>query len=154
MGSGHVELDRAVDSIRVGQRHRTDLGDLDELVASIDRLGLLQPITISPDGTLICGARRLEAVRRLGWQRVNVWVRSGISTRLEQLLAEQHENTMRKAFTPTEAATLYQELKNLMAEDAAKPPPASALTARAPNTVLPIRQHRQTAPLVSKLPNS
>lgn len=117
---GHIELDRAVESIRVGQRHRTDLGDLDELVASIDQLGLLQPITISPDGTLICGARRLEAVKQLGWQRVNVWVRSGISTRLEQLLAEQHENTMRKAFTPTEAATLYQELKTLIAEDAAR----------------------------------
>lgn len=117
---GHIELDRAVESIRVGERHRTDLGNLDELVASIDQLGLLQPITISPDGTLICGARRLEAVKRLGWQRVNVWVRSGISTRLEQLLAEQHENTMRKAFTPTEAATLYQELKTLIAEDAAR----------------------------------
>ncbi|WP_220489245.1 ParB/RepB/Spo0J family partition protein [Tessaracoccus sp. MC1679] len=122
---GHIELDRSVESIRVGQRHRTELGDLDELVASIDRLGLLQPITISPDGTLICGARRLEAVKRLGWQRVNVWVRSGISTRLEQLLAEQHENTMRKAFTPTEAATLYQELKTLIAEDATRRQAAS-----------------------------
>ncbi|MFV0307078.1 MAG: ParB N-terminal domain-containing protein [Desertimonas sp.] len=122
MGSrdGHVELDRAVESIHVGHRHRTDVGDLDELVASIGELGLLQPITISPDGTLICGARRLEAVKRLGWRQVNVWVRSGISTRLQRLLAEQHENTMRKAFTPTEAAALYRELKTLIAEDAAR----------------------------------
>jgi ParB family chromosome partitioning protein len=120
MGSGHIELDRTVDSIRVGYRHRHDLGDLDELSESIRELGLMQPITISPDGTLICGARRLAAVQALGWKHVNVWVRSGISTPLERLMAEQHENTMRKPLTPTEAATLYRELKALMAEDAAR----------------------------------
>lgn len=120
MGSGHIELDRAVDSIRVGYRHRQDLGDLEELIESIRELGLMQPITISPDATLICGARRLAAVKALGWKHVNVWVRSGISTPLERLLAEQHENTMRKPLTPTEAATLYRELKALMAEDAAR----------------------------------
>ncbi|WP_053208205.1 ParB N-terminal domain-containing protein [Jiangella muralis] len=120
MASGHIELDRAVDSIRVGYRHRHELGDLDELAASIRQLGLLQPITISPDGVLICGARRLAAVKTLGWKHVNVWVRSGISTELERLLAEQHENVTRKPLSPTEAATLYQELKALMAEDAAR----------------------------------
>ena len=36
---GGVELDRAVDSIRVGYRSRHDLGDLDELCASIQKLG-------------------------------------------------------------------------------------------------------------------
>lgn len=117
---GHIELDRPVDAIVVGQRHRRDLGDHDQLVASIRELGILQPITISPDGTLICGARRLEAARRLGLRHINVWVRSGISTRLRQLLAEQHDHTTRKPFTPTEAAGLYRELKTLIAEDAAR----------------------------------
>lgn len=120
MASGHIELDRAIDSIRVGYRHRQDLGELDDLVESIRKLGLMQPITISPDGTLICGVRRLAAVKALDWKHVNVWVRSGISTPLERLLAEQHENTMRKPLTPTEAAALYRELKALMAEDAAR----------------------------------
>jgi ParB family chromosome partitioning protein len=120
MSEGHIELARAVASIRVGHRYRTDLGDLDELVASIRLLGLLQPITISPDGTLICGVRRYAAVQELGWKTVNVWVRSGISTDLERLLAEQHENTTRKHLTPTEAARLYAELKALYQEDAAR----------------------------------
>ncbi|TXN29804.1 ParB N-terminal domain-containing protein [Lacisediminihabitans profunda] len=120
MSDGHIELARAVDSIRVGLRFRRDFGDLDELCESIGRLGLLQPITISPDGTLICGARRYAAVRKLGWKTINVWVRSGISTDLERALAEQHENTMRKPFTPTEAARLYTELKHLYQEDAAR----------------------------------
>jgi ParB family chromosome partitioning protein len=120
MSEGHIELARAVASIHVGHRFRSDLGDLDELVASIQLLGLLQPITISPDGTLICGVRRYAAAVELGWKTVNVWVRSGISTDLERLLAEQHENTMRKNLTPTEAARLYAELKKLYQEDAAR----------------------------------
>lgn len=121
MGSvGRLELDRPVEAITVGVRHRDDLGNLGDLAASISEHGLLQPITISPDGTLICGRRRLAAVQRLGWTRVNVWVRSGISTQLEHLLAEQHENTNRKPFNNTEAAALYRELKALMAEDAAR----------------------------------
>jgi ParB family chromosome partitioning protein len=74
--SGHIELDRAVASIRVGQRHRRDLGDLNALVASIRREGLLQPITITPDGLLVCGARRLAAVR-LFWFNCFLWFWSG-----------------------------------------------------------------------------
>lgn len=117
--SGHIELERTVDSIRIGRRHRADLGDLDDLVASIEREGLLQPITITPDGVLVCGARRLAAIKELGWKSVNVWVRSGISDRLGQLLAEQDENLLHKPLTPLEAAALYRGLKGLVAEDAA-----------------------------------
>ena len=84
-GHGHIELDRAIDSIRVGARHRTDLGDIDALAASIERQGLLQPITVTPDGDLVCGARRLAALRQLGHRQVSVWVRSGISDGLVRI---------------------------------------------------------------------
>lgn len=115
---GHIQLQRAVASIMIGHRHRTDLGDIDALAASIAKLGLLQPPTITTDGTLVCGARRLAAVKQLGWRTVDVWVRSSISDRLGHLLAEQDENTQHKDLTPVEAAALYRELKALMAEDA------------------------------------
>lgn len=118
--AGHIELERTVDSITVGRRHREDLGDLGPLVASILRDGLLQPITITPDGHLICGARRLAAIKQLGWKTVNVWVRSGISDRLGRLLAEQDDNLLHKPLTQLEAAALYRELKTLLAEDAAR----------------------------------
>lgn len=118
MSSGHIELERSVSSISIGQRHRTDLGDLDTLAASIARNGLLQPPTITPDGVLVCGRRRLAAIVQLGWRTVNVWVRSGISDRLGHLLAEQDDNVLHKELTPLEAAALYRELKALMAEDA------------------------------------
>ena len=118
--AGHIELERSVDSIRVGVRHRKDLGDLTKLIASIDELGLLQPITISPDGTLLCGRRRLEAIRHLEWRTVKVWVRSGLSDELHSLMAQQDDNVLHKPLSIIEAATLYEELKKVLAEDAAR----------------------------------
>lgn len=118
--SGHIELDRTVDSIIVGNRHRIDLGDLTALAESIARDGLLQPLTVTIDGVLVCGARRLAAIKLLGWRTVNVWVRSGISDRLGHLLAEQDDNVLHKELTPSEKTALYRELKTLMAEDASR----------------------------------
>lgn len=120
VGAGRIELERSVESIWVGTRHRHDLGNLDPLMESITRDGLLQPITITPDGMLICGARRLAAIRELAWKTVNVWVRSGISSTLGQLLAEQDDNVLHKPLTPTEQASLYAELKAVLMEDAAR----------------------------------
>ncbi|MFB7893680.1 ParB N-terminal domain-containing protein [Microbacterium sp. NPDC056044] len=143
---GHIELDRSVDSIRVGSRHRADLGDIDTLAESIERQGLLQPITVTPEGVLVCGARRLAALRQLGVRKVSVWVRAGISDRLTQVLAEQDENALHKPLSPTEAVALYRECKALLAEEAArrqiasrfstteKPvPPDGAVTLTAPS---------------------
>jgi ParB family transcriptional regulator, chromosome partitioning protein len=115
---GHIELDRAIDSITVGIRHRKDPGDLAKLAESIDRMGMLQPITITPDGVLVCGWRRLEAVRRLGWKSMKVWVRSGISDKLNALLAQQDDNELHKPLNELEKATLYRELKAIRAEEA------------------------------------
>ena len=117
---GSIQLDRTVESILVGTRHRADLGDIDALAASIGRDGLLQPLTITIDGVLVCGARRLAAIKKLGWRTVNVWVRSGLSDRLGQLLAEQDDNMLHKPYTQLEAAGLYREIKQVMAEDAAR----------------------------------
>jgi ParB family chromosome partitioning protein len=110
----------AVDSIVVGARHRKDAGDLDALAASIDQLGLLQPITVTPDRVLVCGWRRLQAVKRLGWESIKVWVRSGISDPVTALLAERDENTQRKDYTALEKEALYREIKELLREDAAR----------------------------------
>ncbi|MDR2348587.1 MAG: ParB N-terminal domain-containing protein, partial [Bifidobacteriaceae bacterium] len=121
---------RAVDQITVGARHRKDLGDLESLMASISRHGLLQPITVTPDGVLICGARRLEALRRLGVQQVTVWVRSGLSSRLTSLMAEKDENMEHKGFSPSEQAALYEELKAEIAADAARRAAATRFTSQ------------------------
>ena len=114
---GHIELERQIDSITVGVRHRRDLGDMSALMRSIEEVGLLQPITVTPDGVLVCGLRRLEAMRRLGKRTLSVWVRSGISDQLSHLLAQQDENEQRKPLSPVETARLYAEIKVLEKED-------------------------------------
>jgi ParB family transcriptional regulator, chromosome partitioning protein len=116
---GHIELERSVDSITLGARHRTNPSDdIEPLMASIKKLGVLQPVTITPDGVLVCGARRLAAVKRLGWRTLKVWVRSGISDELNRLLAQQDENEQRKPLNQLEQAALFRELRKLINEDA------------------------------------
>lgn len=126
--NGHIELERRIDSIIVGSRHRKDPGDIETLMESIKELGLLQPITVTPDGVLVCGWRRLVAMQRLGWRTCNVWVRSGISDLLNRLLAQQDDHLLHKPYSQLEAAALYRELKLLMGEDAARRDAASHFT--------------------------
>lgn len=118
--NGRIELERRVDSITVGRRHHREVGDLKPLTDSIQQIGLLQPVTITPEGVLICGYRRLTAVKRLGWSTLRVWVRSGLSDELSQLLAQHGENATHKPLAALEAAALYKEMKTLLTEDAAR----------------------------------
>ncbi len=53
---------------------RKDLGDLQGLAARIQRLGLLVPVTITPNNKLVFGLRRLRACELLGWKTIPVIV--------------------------------------------------------------------------------
>ncbi len=87
---------------------------LDELVASIAQIGLLQPLVVRPDPEhagdyeLVAGERRLRSVQRLGWERVPVLVRPTDDTDLlrDALL----ENLHRANLNPLEEAAAYQQL--------------------------------------------
>lgn len=95
-----------VADIRVGKRYRKELGDLDALVASIHNVGLISPIAVNADNVLVAGQRRLEAVKRLGWDVVEVVVVDG-----SQPLATEHdENVIRKDFTPSERKAITDAL--------------------------------------------
>lgn len=94
-------------SIRVGTRHRRDLGDVDQLAASIASVGLLHPIVVTPDGALIAGERRLEACRRLGWTDVPV----SVIELADIVRGEFCENTIRKDFTLSEAVAIKRALE-------------------------------------------
>ena len=50
------------------------LSNIDDLVVSIDEVGLLQPLVVNQQYQVISGHRRLEAVRKLGWSEVDVEV--------------------------------------------------------------------------------
>lgn len=101
-----------IQSIRVKNRIRQDLGDLDSLKESIRRVGLLNPVIIGKDFVLIAGQRRLEAARSLGWTRIQCCVIDAEDP--EALLQiEMDENAARKDFTSDEVADALLRLDRL-----------------------------------------
>lgn len=105
--------------IKVGDRARTDLGDLTDLTASIEELGLLQPIVVTEDHELIAGGRRLEACRKLGMAEVEVTIAERITDAAGLLSAERDENTCRKDMTPSELVSIGRALEKLKRPEAA-----------------------------------
>jgi len=92
----------SIEEIKIGNRYRKDLGNIDALVASIKRLGLLQPIGVDSEYNLIFGERRLLACKNLKWKEVPVRVLN-----IPDLLrAENDENIVRKDFTPSERVAI------------------------------------------------
>ncbi|MBX7056664.1 MAG: ParB N-terminal domain-containing protein [Leptospirales bacterium] len=91
---------RVVD-IKIGNRVRRDAGDLSELVESMRRLGLLQPVVIDADNRLIAGFRRLQAARELGWESIEARL-VDVQDQKERILMEVDENVVRREFSPDE----------------------------------------------------
>ena len=87
-------------AIKVGRRHRTDDGDIDELARSIADVGLLQPIIVDEYYTLIGGFRRARAWFEILRREDPI---PAVVVSLESILAgEFAENEFRKSFTKTE----------------------------------------------------
>lgn len=101
-----------IDEIRVKKRIRTDIGDLDELCRSMQKYGLLNPVTVNKKKILLAGYRRLQAARLLGWHEIECNVVDASSS-LDRLEIEAQENTARKDFTTAEIETLDERLTYL-----------------------------------------
>lgn len=84
---------------------------VEELARSIQALGLLNPIIITEDNTLIAGLHRLEAVKKLGWAEVECTVSSMDGLQAE--LAEIDENFVRTNLSHRELGDLLLHRKEL-----------------------------------------
>ena len=85
--------------------------DLEELSSSIDKLGLIQPITLKKnDGrfTLISGERRLRAFQKLSKKSIPAYIRTANDQ--ESLEMALVENIQRKNLDPIEIAISYSRL--------------------------------------------
>ena len=92
-------------------RREADPDGVQELVDSISKVGLLNPITIDQKHTLIAGLHRLEAAKLLGWTEIECTVSS-----LEGLLAELaevDENVVRKGLSAVEYSDLLLRRKEI-----------------------------------------
>jgi len=106
--------------IRLGDRSRKDLGDISSLARSIETVGLLHPVVVSRDGTLIAGARRIAAFTMLGRDEIPHTVADSLQDAIALLRAERDENTERKDFLRTEAVAMAKRLEPLEREAARK----------------------------------
>lgn len=102
-----------IDLIVVKDRHRTDLGDLSDLAASIADVGLLQPIGITSTYRLVFGGRRLAACKQLGMDKVPVRFLANRDDAAAILKAERDENTCRLDMKPSELVALGEALEEM-----------------------------------------
>lgn len=92
-------------------RQRKQLKKIDELADNIRRVGQLQPIILDSRNNLIAGRRRLEAMKRLGRERVLATYVDTLAP-LDQKLVELSENLQREDLTWQERATAVLEIHN------------------------------------------
>ena len=94
---------------------RTEVGDVADLAQSIAAVGLMNPLTVVPNGSgdtynLIAGHRRLAAVVGLGWDHVPAIVFN--ATLSEKEIDEMRiiENLSREDLSPLEEARAFKSL--------------------------------------------
>lgn len=94
--------------IKVGNRHRKDMGDLTSLAESIREEGLLQPIGVTEKLELVFGERRLRAHKDI-LKRKTILARIVDVTSIIQ--GEYAENEVRKDFTPSERVAIAKAIE-------------------------------------------
>ena len=106
-----------VEKISIGERRRQDFGDIGALAAGIKKVGLLEPIIV--DGNqdegwrLVCGERRLQAVKMLKWETIPAQLRDRLSDdELREIELEENEN--RKSLTERERTRTLASSKKVL----------------------------------------
>jgi 16S rRNA G966 N2-methylase RsmD len=110
-----------IKDIKVGNRFRRDMGDVSDLAESIKNNGLLHPISIMKDHTLVAGSRRIEAYKQLGFEQIPAVI---VDIKIKEN-GEIDENSKRKDFTPEEMVAVKKYLEaseiNFKSETQIKP---------------------------------
>jgi ParB family chromosome partitioning protein len=94
-------------------RRAIEKDGIQELAASIEHDGLLQPLVVRGRGAasgyeVICGARRLAAVQLLNYKEVRVWIVTADDARAKVM--NLAENIQRASLTALEEAAAFQKL--------------------------------------------
>ena len=101
--------DITISDIKIEDKHRKEMGDLEGLAKSIEEIGLLQPIGVTPKHELVFGERRLRAYR-------DVMKREAIPARIVEVESVLHaqiaEDVMRKDYTISERVAIVDALRS------------------------------------------
>lgn len=111
-------IEAPLELIEVGERRRTDYGDIGALAKGIQRVGLLEPVIVDRIGRanryrLVAGERRLKAVQMLKWQSIPAQLLDELSEdELRDIELEENEN--RKGLTEQERNRDFKSSKKLV----------------------------------------
>ena len=104
--------DLPLEKVKVNPRNpRTDYGNLDDLVTSIEMYGVLQPIVAAPSNggwVAVAGSRRLKAAKLAGLTEIPAVIRD-VPRRTQDEIALT-ENIVRLEMSPVEEALAYSKL--------------------------------------------
>ena len=103
-----------IQDIKIKSRIRIDTGDISDLMESISKYGLLNPITVTEEFELLAGYRRLEACKALGMTEIDCNV-VNVQSDIDRLLIEADENLTRKDLTVLEIERFEDEKRYMMA---------------------------------------
>ncbi len=107
--------DILISDITIKDRYRTELGSLASLAESIAEKGLIQPITVDKELTLVAGRRRAAAAELAGLTKIPCVIRD-IESELDAREIELFENIHRKEMEWQEQIRLTAEIHRLMIE--------------------------------------
>ena len=106
---------RKLSEIKLNNEYLRTNTDIDSLKKSIEKVGLINPVTINKNSELLAGARRFQAITELGWTEVAV--HEVDRDTLEQELISIDENLVRTPLTKLEfekslnrGRSIYEEL--------------------------------------------
>lgn len=103
-------------SIRVEERYREDMGDINQLAETMREKGLVQPISVDQNYKLLAGGRRFAAAELLGWHTIPSVIHT-VKTKLSALEIELLENVERKDMEWHERAKLEKRIWDMKVED-------------------------------------
>lgn len=89
--------------------------ELDALTADLRKQGLLVPIEVLPDGTIITGHQRVRAAKKLGWKQIDAVVRDDLATAGDDAVEARfvEDNFNRRQLSPLARARCIQRLMEL-----------------------------------------
>ena len=106
-----------ISDIIIRERQRKDLGDIDEIADSLNRIGQIHNIGVNEKNELIWGMRRLTAAKKLGWTEIEATKREGLTEEREQEI-ELEEDIKRKDRTWQEKCLAVAKLFRIKARAA------------------------------------
>ena len=104
-----------LNEIKVGERIRKEIGDLEDLQSSMRDLGLMQPIIVDEQNNLIAGYRRYLCAQRQGWDEIEA-VKVCPNNKYEKFVMELQENTLHKPLSWVEEVKAMEKEKQLYEE--------------------------------------